>query len=40
MGYKIVTKNGIGRTEVIIVMPDKTIKAVADKRGEDAAAGY
>jgi gamma-glutamyltranspeptidase/glutathione hydrolase len=40
MGYKISIKNGIGRTEVILVMPDKTIKAVGDRRGDDAAVGY
>jgi len=40
MGYKISIKNGIGRTEVILVMPDKTIKAVGDHRGDDAAVGY
>ncbi|MEO6188071.1 MAG: gamma-glutamyltransferase [Ginsengibacter sp.] len=40
MGYKIVPRSEIGRTEVIIVMPDKTIKAVADNRGEDGAVGY
>ncbi len=40
MGYKITTRDAIGRTEVIMVMPDKTIKAVGDNRGDDAAAGY
>jgi gamma-glutamyltranspeptidase/glutathione hydrolase len=40
MGYKISVKNGIGRTEVIMVMPDKKIDAVADHRGDDAAVGY
>lgn len=40
MGYKIETRDAIGRTEVIIVMPDGTIKAVADNRGDDAAVGY
>ena len=40
MGYKITTRDAIGRTEVIMVMPDKTIQAVGDKRGDDAAAGY
>ncbi|MEO6813046.1 MAG: gamma-glutamyltransferase [Ginsengibacter sp.] len=40
MGYKIVMRSDIGRTEVIMVMPDKTIDAVADHRGDDAAVGY
>jgi len=40
MGYKIVERNAIGRTEVIMVMPDKTIHAVADHRGDDGAVGY
>ncbi len=40
IGYKITTRDAIGRTEVIMVMPDKTIQAVGDKRGDDAAAGY
>ncbi|MEP6582897.1 MAG: gamma-glutamyltransferase, partial [Ginsengibacter sp.] len=40
MSYKITSREAIGRTEVIMVMPDKTIRAVGDKRGDDAAAGY
>jgi gamma-glutamyltranspeptidase/glutathione hydrolase len=40
MGYKTVTRGAIGRTEVIMVMPDKSIQAVADHRGDDAAVGY
>lgn len=40
MGYKIKTREAIGRTEVIMVMPNKNIQAVADNRGDDAAAGY
>ena len=40
MGYKIKIRNAIGRTEVIMVMPDKTMQAVADHRGDDSAAGY
>ncbi len=40
MGYKIVMRSDIGRTEVIMVMPDRTIDAVADHRGDDAAVGY
>lgn len=40
MGYKIVMRGGIGRTEVIMVNPDGTLTAVADHRGDDAAVGY
>jgi gamma-glutamyltranspeptidase/glutathione hydrolase len=40
MGYKLVQRNSIGRTDLIMVMPDKTIQAVADHRGDDAAVGY
>ena len=37
MGYKIVERNGIGRTEVIKVLPNKKFEAVADNRGDDSA---
>ncbi|MFL5771550.1 MAG: gamma-glutamyltransferase [Flavisolibacter sp.] len=40
MGYKIVDRNEIGRTEVIKVLPDGSFEGVADKRGEDGAEGY
>jgi gamma-glutamyltranspeptidase / glutathione hydrolase len=40
MGYKIVVRESIGRTEVIEMLADGSIIAVADKRGEDTAAGY
>ena len=40
MGYTIRQVSQIGRTEVIRILPDKTIEAVADKRGDDHAAGY
>ncbi|MEO8859999.1 MAG: gamma-glutamyltransferase [Ginsengibacter sp.] len=40
MGYKISVRGAIGRTEVITIKPGKIIEAVADHRGEDAAAGY
>lgn len=40
MGYKIVTRGAIGRTEIIMVMPDGSFYAIADHRGDDAAAGY
>lgn len=39
MGYKVVSRSSIGRTEVIMVQGN-TITAVADKRGDDGAAGY
>ncbi len=40
MGYKIFERNGIGRTEVIKVLPDKKFEAVADNRGDDSAEGW
>ena len=40
MGYKITQRGSIGRTEVIKVLPDHTIEAVGDSRGDDTAAGY
>ncbi|RZM11539.1 MAG: gamma-glutamyltransferase, partial [Pedobacter sp.] len=40
MGYTINQRLGIGRTEVIKVLPDGSFEAIADRRGEDAAAGY
>lgn len=40
MGYTIKELGGIGRTEVIKVLPDKKFEAVADNRGDDAAEGW
>jgi len=40
MGYHIQEREAIGRTEVIRIATDGKIEAVADKRGDDAAAGY
>lgn len=40
IGYKVVQRRQIGRTEVIRILENGKIEAVADKRGEDAAAGY
>ncbi|HEY4064067.1 MAG TPA: gamma-glutamyltransferase [Puia sp.] len=40
MGYKITQRGSIGRTEVIKILPDHTIEAVGDIRGDDTAAGY
>jgi gamma-glutamyltranspeptidase/glutathione hydrolase len=39
MGYKVIQRGNIGRTEVIKI-EDGHIEAVADGRGDDAAAGY
>lgn len=40
MGYKINKRSQIGRTEVIKILANKSIEAVADKRGDDAAEGF
>src|ERR1700744_1766104 len=40
MGYRVAQRGSIGRTEVIKVLPDQRIEAVADSRGDDAAVGY
>ncbi|HVK96335.1 MAG TPA: gamma-glutamyltransferase, partial [Flavisolibacter sp.] len=40
MGYKIFERSPIGRTEVIRVLPNGKLEAVADIRGDDAAEGY
>lgn len=40
LGYKIKQVNQIGRTELIVISADGKIEAVADKRGDDHAAGY
>jgi gamma-glutamyltranspeptidase/glutathione hydrolase len=40
MGYKIVIRGSIGRTEVIKVLKDGIKEAVGDGRGEDTAEGY
>ena len=40
MGYKIVQRGGIGRTEVIKVLPNGKFEAVADIRGDDSAEGF
>jgi gamma-glutamyltranspeptidase/glutathione hydrolase len=40
MGYKIVERGNIGRTEVIKIMSNGSFEAVADIRGDDAAEGY
>ena len=40
MGYTLKERSSIGRTEVIKISANKKIEAVADKRGDDSAAGY
>ena len=42
MGYKVTVRSEIGRTELIRITQDggRKITAIADKRGDDAAAGY
>ena len=40
MGYAIHERVSIGRTELIKVLPDGSFEAVADSRGDDAAAGW
>ena len=41
MGYPMgKERGGIGRTEIILVRPDGKIEAVADRRGDDGAAGF
>lgn len=40
MGYKIIEKPAIGRTEVIKILKDGKRETAADKRGDDSVAGY
>jgi len=40
MGYTIGERGGIGRIEVIKVLPDGRFEVVADNRGEDDAEGW
>jgi gamma-glutamyltranspeptidase/glutathione hydrolase len=40
IGYKIRMRSGIGRTELIMLLPNGKYKIVADRRGEDDAEGY
>lgn len=39
MGYKLIDRNSIGRTELILIHPDGRIEAIADRRGDDHAEG-
>jgi len=40
MGYKIVERSAIGRTEVIKILPNGKRETAADKRGDDSVAGF
>ena len=40
MGYTIKQRGGIGRTEVIKVLPDGKFEVIADNRGDDDAEGW
>jgi gamma-glutamyltranspeptidase/glutathione hydrolase len=40
MGYKFISRGGIGRTELIKITPDGAREAAADGRGDDSVAGY
>ncbi|CAN5642293.1 gamma-glutamyltransferase [soil metagenome] len=42
MGYKVIKRGQMGRTELIEILPGKAkpITAIADKRGDDSAEGY
>lgn len=39
-GYAIIERGNIGRTEVIKVLPDGKMEAIADNRGDDDARGW
>lgn len=40
MGYKLVDRGGIGRTEAIRILSNGKRETVADKRGDDSVAGF
>ena len=40
MGYKIVERSAIGRTEVIKILPNGKRETAADVRGDDSVAGF
>ena len=40
MGYKLIELNGIGRTELIKILPDGKREVAADIRGDDSVSGY
>ncbi len=39
-GHVFYDRGGIGRVDAILILPDGTMEAGADSRGDDAAAGY
>jgi len=39
-GYKLVDRNGIGRVDAVLVLPDGSFSGGADPRGDDKAMGY
>lgn len=40
MGHRFRTRESIGRVDAILILPDGTLEAGADPRGDDTAAGY
>jgi hypothetical protein len=40
MGYRVKSRGSIGRTEGILIGPTGKRITVADKRGDDAVAGF
>lgn len=40
MGYKLTVRGAIGRTEGVMLLPNKRRAAAADKRGDDSVAGF
>jgi gamma-glutamyltranspeptidase/glutathione hydrolase len=40
MGHEMKARQGIGRVNAIMILPDRRIAGAADKRGENSACGY
>lgn len=40
MGHKFKERKPMGQVDAVMVMPDGSLQAAADKRGDDSAAGY